>query len=84
MNKEELNDKKSMREFNKMMADMRHDLNKEHHWDERAKAQDKHWQWQKGFWILLMTVALWGIFTSPYFSPPEKTTTDNQKTEVKK
>ncbi len=58
MNKEELSNKKSMREFNKMMADMRHDLNKEHHWDERAKSQDKHWKFQKFIWGLAAIIAI--------------------------
>ncbi len=52
--------------------------------NERANAQDKHWQWQKAIWFLTVLIALAAIFNSPYFNLSEKTTIDNQKTDVKK
>jgi len=46
----DLLDKKLKREYDKMMSDMKHDLSKEHHWEERAKAQDKQWKIQEKHW----------------------------------
>jgi len=54
--------------MNKMLADMKHDLSKEHHWEERAKSQDNHWKYQKFIWGLAATIAIITAVGAPFLT----------------
>lgn len=73
--KNDLDYTEQMTSVNKMLADMKHDLNKEHHWDEQAKAQDEHnreraktqnehWNKQKNYWVGTVIMACFAIVAS--------------------
>lgn len=55
-------------ETRKMLADMEHNLEQRHHWNQSREAQHNHWRRQQYYWIGAVVFGCVAILISPFLS----------------